>query len=870
MQLTDLLPILDAVEESDGWLARCPAHDDSHASLRVTVSEAGKVLIKCRAGCATLDVVKSLGLTIRDLATMSSGGAEPTKRATSTDTPANPAAVAELAVQLDEWAHALPVAVDALAYAADRFGLSAPDAIRLGLGYAERAVYGPDRELLSGLPGGPRLVVPFRDRDGVARGYQARALAADARVRWYGPESPEGESWARIGYFPAAKSTGEVLVCEGPGDALTGVALGWDTVGVRGAGLAANASVVRELATLIGERVAVIAGDGDKAGRKFAAELADALVSEGVAVRVLELPDGLDLTDWRGQAGATMGGELARAIAAAKLREPTVHEPDDIDPTKPLAGLAPRDIVAAILNRYEFARTPEGGIVTIERHVSGAGVAEEVSDLPATIARMVWDEAEESLKPQEMSSAKTTLTAIANNAPVRPAPLRTFETGDGIVVDLGRDDGRIVHLSADGWEVTGARERGAPAFRRTRATEPLPLPQRGGSRETLRKVLGLEPGSREWRLIYGWLVGSLFEASSRPVLWVSGPQGSGKSTRARMVKSVIDPALGPTGREGALGAAPTGDERDDTTSAAGQFVPSWDNISSVPTATSDWFCTLVTGAATARRRLYTDGDMYIQRIRRTGVATSIAMPLGLRPDALERLVSVELERVPMEERQTEGAVWREFREAHPEVLGALFDDIVGVLRNLEAASRQRIALPRMADYAEHLIALDLHVGLPPGSHESYSGAYIESVDEAITTRAGDDPLVTALVKLTSGRKGYGYLWEGTATELRDALADYRPTDPSEWWPSGPAQLAAEVLKASEAARALGLTVTKERIGKARTRVIRLVWNAPTCAPEEPDEAPAPEPPRLGQADTPREASSPHTHITAGADLDSVL
>src|SRR5690606_1067791 len=205
-----------------GFLVHCPAHKDSRQSLRLTVSDKGKVLVRCRAGCDTADVVEALGLTMRDLATMQPGDVAFTP-ATSTDAPASVEDVARLAVDLDRWAldimHDSP---DALDYATRRFGLTESDVVRLGLG---RAV---------DLPGGPRLVVPFRDKDGIPRGYQARALAKDAQVRWLGPKSPEGASWAKVAWFEGASDWDEVLICEGPGDALTGVALGYDTLGIRG------------------------------------------------------------------------------------------------------------------------------------------------------------------------------------------------------------------------------------------------------------------------------------------------------------------------------------------------------------------------------------------------------------------------------------------------------------------------------------------------------------------------------------------------------------------------------------------------------------------------------------------------------------
>lgn len=313
MTLADLIAKLDDVETTpDGYLVHCPAHADSKQSLRLTVSDKGKVLLRCRAGCQTKDVVKALGLTMRDLATMTAGDVDLSKVATSQDVPASPADVAALAVKLDRYAADLArkdyaEADAAMTYAATRFGVDAEDAARLGLGYADD------------LGGGPRLVVPFRDKDGVPRGFQARALEKDAAVRWLGPKSPDGASWAKIGYFPGSAGFDEVLITEGPGDALTATsALGFDTIGIRGAGLAANPSVVADLIAMLDGREAVIAGDGDPAGRRFSVTLAEALAGHDLRVKVLDLPDGLDLSDWRDKNPARFYAEAIRAIAEAE------------------------------------------------------------------------------------------------------------------------------------------------------------------------------------------------------------------------------------------------------------------------------------------------------------------------------------------------------------------------------------------------------------------------------------------------------------------------------------------------------------------------------------------------------------------------
>jgi len=50
-----------------GWIARCPAHDDRHASLAIGQGEDGRALLHCHRGCELADVLRALGLTARDL-----------------------------------------------------------------------------------------------------------------------------------------------------------------------------------------------------------------------------------------------------------------------------------------------------------------------------------------------------------------------------------------------------------------------------------------------------------------------------------------------------------------------------------------------------------------------------------------------------------------------------------------------------------------------------------------------------------------------------------------------------------------------------------------------------------------------------------
>ncbi|MCW5935035.1 MAG: AAA family ATPase [Fimbriimonadia bacterium] len=50
-----------------GWMARCPAHEDKTPSLSISEGQNGTILIKCFAGCLPEAIMKALGLTLKDL-----------------------------------------------------------------------------------------------------------------------------------------------------------------------------------------------------------------------------------------------------------------------------------------------------------------------------------------------------------------------------------------------------------------------------------------------------------------------------------------------------------------------------------------------------------------------------------------------------------------------------------------------------------------------------------------------------------------------------------------------------------------------------------------------------------------------------------
>lgn len=68
MELRDVLARLKgAVDQGGGqYMAQCPGHEDKRASLSLRMGEKG-IVMHCLAGCQTPDVLKAMGLTMKDL-----------------------------------------------------------------------------------------------------------------------------------------------------------------------------------------------------------------------------------------------------------------------------------------------------------------------------------------------------------------------------------------------------------------------------------------------------------------------------------------------------------------------------------------------------------------------------------------------------------------------------------------------------------------------------------------------------------------------------------------------------------------------------------------------------------------------------------
>lgn len=364
MRFADVLAAFGSIDEQNdgGYLAVCPAHNDSNPSLRIWRGDDNKVRLTCRAGCNTDAVRKAAGLEWKDLFNASGEGATVPKDRPQVVGVRHTAALAayverraaELFMQETQGAE------DGARYLKQRFGLGADAALELNIGVDADQVDKFEYRSRSYL-NFPRVTVPLYDFEGVARGLQGRDFTNQCPARWVSLRNPDGHRWSPYGVFRGHGGFAATLVTEGPGDALSAVAVGYDVVAIRGASLAASPELIAELAYGLHGKQVIACGDNDTAGQGFATRLAEGLAEHGVTVYALTIPPGVsDLTEWREADPAKFAPALHAAVRNARpttivaeaRKGEILSQRTGADVVSSDQGHDAADIIGGLLERY--------------------------------------------------------------------------------------------------------------------------------------------------------------------------------------------------------------------------------------------------------------------------------------------------------------------------------------------------------------------------------------------------------------------------------------------------------------------------------------------------------------------------------------
>jgi hypothetical protein len=233
-------------------------------------------------------------------------------------------------------------------------------------------------------------------------------------------------------------------------------------------------------------------------------------------------------------------------------------------------------------------------------------------------------------------------------------------------------------------------------------------------------------------------------------------------------------------------------------------------------------CRLATGGGFAVRQLYSDQDEVLFDAARPMILNGIE-DMVTRPDLADRAVFLTLEPISEEGRRPEHELWTAFELERPRILGVLLDAVSKGLAELPRTKLDK--LPRMADFA--LWATACATALWPAG--TFWSAFCGNRDEAVDGVIDADPIAAAVRALMTTRTE----WTGTASELLGALAEMagERVAKAKTWPDSPRALAGRLRRAATFLRKIGVDISFEREGRARTRTIRITTASKPASPE---------------------------------------
>ncbi len=603
-----------------------------------------------------------------------------------------------------------------------------------------------------------------------------------------------------------------IVIVEGEkcADALSG--LGYTATTTYGG---ANAARKSDLAPLKGRKI-IIWPDYDETGTKYAAQVADILYRNfGTIARIAPIRPETLYNIYKGKSQSPdegtfpicKGWDAADAVADGW---------DNARIDRLLSYMGPQDAAdanseplapdkTASLSDIDVWKIPEGEPYATLRL---GGHFEHWPIASATFKRYLsfqhYQATEKMLSQSALDDQRRTYEGQALfGGEVYPVFNRIGRLGLNLYVDLGCSDWKAVAINSEGWQVI---DHPLARFTRAGSMQSLPMPATsGGDINLLRPFLNTATEA-DFQMLVAWLIGCFHPKGPYPILILNGEQGSAKSTTARVLRNLIDPA-NPVAR-----SAPNS-EQDLVIASKHNHVLAFDNLSSIKPMMADAFCRIATGGGFGTRKLHTDSDEMLFSATRPCLLNRIPDLAG-RPDLADRAIVVSLPVIPPTDRAFEGEFHKALDAAMPRILAGLLDAVSSALANL--ASVRLSVRPRMADFAKWLSAAEPALGWTQGA---FLAAYSANRDAGDRATVEGNPVGLAITKLVQD----DVRWSGTMTALKTTLRNRYPllTDDPYSFPRQENKLSAAIRRIIPPLRRMGVEISFDRRGHSGECILRL-------------------------------------------------
>ena len=305
---------------------------------------------------------------------------------------------------------------------------------------------------------------------------------------------------------------------------------------------------------------------------------------------------------------------------------------------------------------------------------------------------------------------------------------------ESVLIHLANSDNESIEITPTGHCIANTDSW---RFLAAGSTAPLPRPATSNANlvEQLQSLLGLSGAALHRAAI--WLFAAMRPTGPYPVLSITGPPASGKSTLAYILRTLIDPSPTP------LLSAPSKD-RELFALALHNRVLAFDRVNSMPLAVLDCIARLAkgTGIGICSRNIFDRPDTLT--VERPIILTASAPDRRFTSNAIH----IALPAMKLENMRLQRSLAQRFEAAAPLILGTLCNAVSSALANI--SSTKAAPVSRCPDVHQWTLAAAPVLGLST-----------EQINRALAA----DPIIGAVQNLLESRSE----WTGTATQLIKTL-----------------------------------------------------------------------------------------------------
>ncbi len=266
-------------------------------------------------------------------------------------------------------------------------------------------------------------------------------------------------------------------------------------------------------------------------------------------------------------------------------------------------------------------------------------------------------------------------------------------------------------------------------------------------------------------LLSGFLGCSFIPDIPHAILGMIGWQGSGKTSVTEGLRTIVDPNF-------VVSEQLRYKEGDLNISASHQWVLAYDNVNGIiPHEISNVLCRTATGQGRRTRKLYTDTDEILIRIRRIIIINGINEP-DQNPDFNERTIYMELKPIHEENRLTDREVEENKVKLIPRIRGYILSLIPEAMKMYPIVRKElERKLPRMADF---VIWGECFSRLMGYEKLDFLNAFNEAQKTEMESNAENDPVFIGIRNILTNEKVIfdKGVYKRTTTDVLDDLRDY--------------------------------------------------------------------------------------------------